>query len=134
MNKTNEMHCADLGSKCDIVFCSMAADSALESVFSSYLSGTPKQGSIFIDCSTVFPDLTEKLADEAEKAGISYLSSPVFGRPDAALAKKTLVVASGKPAAKKKVGSFLSIHGPVLLPELLHPRFPSLAEATIIRP
>ena len=81
----------------------MAADSALESVFSSYLSGKPKQGSIFIDCSTVFPDLTARLANEAEKAGISYLSSPVFGRPDAALAGKTLVVAAGKTAAKKKV-------------------------------
>ena len=94
---------AELASKCDIVFCSMAADSALESVFSSYLSGKPKRGSLFIDCSTVFPDLTSKLAGEAKKAGISYLSCPVFGRPDAALAGKTLVVASGEAAAKKKV-------------------------------
>lgn len=81
----------------------MAADTALESVFGNYLSGKPKKGSIFIDCSTVFPDLTVKLAGEAEKAGISYLSSPVFGRPDAAIAGKTLVVASGEAAAKKKV-------------------------------
>ena len=85
----------------------MAADSALQSVFSSYLSGKPKKGSIFIDCSTVFPDLTAKLAGEAEEAGISYLASPVFGRPDAALAGKTLVVASGSPAAKKKVSYLL---------------------------
>lgn len=102
---------AELGSKCDIVFCSMAADSALESVFSSYLSGKPKQGSLFIDCSTVFPDLTSKLAGEAKKAGISYLSCPVFGRPDAALAGKTLVVASGEAAAKKKALPYLEAMG-----------------------
>ena len=95
--------CAELASTCDIVFTSLAADAALEAVFSSYLSGKPKQGSVYIDCSTVFPDLTVKLADQAKKAGVDYLACPVFGRPDAALAGKTLVVASGSPAAKKKV-------------------------------
>lgn len=108
---------ADLAAQCDIVFASLAADSALESVFSSYLSGKPKKGSIFIDCSTVFPDLTEKLAAEAEEAGISFLASPVFGRPDAALAGKTLVIASGEPAAKQKVTTFQqSLQGHCLPP------------------
>lgn len=95
--------CTDLASKCDIVFSSLLADAALQAVFSSYLSGKPKKGSVFIDASTVFPDLTEKLALTAEEAGVHYLACPVFGRPDAALAGKSLVVAAGHPEAKAKV-------------------------------
>lgn len=85
------------------MFCSLTNDAALEAVFADYLSGKPREGSIFIDCSTVYPDLTLNLADQAENSGIAVLSCPVFGRPDAALAGKTLVVASGKPEAKQKV-------------------------------
>lgn len=99
---------ADLASECDIVFAMLAADAAVESVFHSYLSGHAKKGSIFIDCSTIYPDVTAKLADQAEEAGLSYLACPVFGRPDAALAGKTLVVASGNPAAKAKVSALQS--------------------------
>ena len=106
---------ADLGSKCDIVFSMLAADAALESVFSNYLSGNVKKGSIFIDSSTVYPDLTAKLAAQAEKAGVSFLACPVFGRPDAAMAGKTLVVAAGNTAAKKKVSLFRKKSSIVLL-------------------
>ena len=38
-----------------------------------------------------------------EQAGVSYVTGPVFGRPDAAMAKKGLLVAAGDPKAKAKV-------------------------------
>jgi len=50
---------AELAEKCDIVFTMLAADAALEEVFAAFLSGNPKPGSVFVDCSTVFPDLTQ---------------------------------------------------------------------------
>ena len=46
----------------------MANDAALESVFGSFLDGHPQQGSIFVECSTVAPTLTKKLAERAEQA------------------------------------------------------------------
>lgn len=101
---------ADLATKCDVVFSMLIADAALESVFSSYISGKPKQGSVFIDCSTVYPDLAQKLEAQAAELGIAYLACPVFGRPDAALAGKVLVVASGDAAAKQKVSTCQSRH------------------------
>lgn len=73
----------DLAPKFYIVFASLAADAAIESVFHSYLSGHAERGSIFIDCSTIY--VTAKLAEQAEEAGLSYLACPMFGRPDAAL-------------------------------------------------
>ena len=81
----------------------LIADKALESVFSSYLAGKPKKGSIYVDCSTVSPDLTEKLEIEAKRHGVSYLSCTVVGRPDAARAGKALIIAAGEASAKAKV-------------------------------
>ena len=78
-------------------------------MFANYLSGKPKAGSIYIDCSTVYPDLGDKHEGEAKAAGVAYLTSPVFGRPDAAIARKALVVSAGDPSAKAKVrGLWLS--------------------------
>lgn len=95
---------AAMASKCEVVFSMLAADAALESVFGDYLSGKPKKGSVYIDCSTVYPDLAQRLEAEASAAGITYLACPIVGRPDATLAKKALVISSGDPAAKAKVG------------------------------
>lgn len=102
---------ADLAAQCDVVFCMLIADKALESVFSDYMAGKPKAGSVFIDCSTVFPDLTEKLESEARQCGVSYLSCTIVGRPDATRAGKALLLAGGDPQAKAKVMPLLKSLG-----------------------
>ena len=57
-------------------------------------SGLPA-GAIHISCSTISTNLARRLALEHNERGQSYLSAPVFGRPEAAEAKKLLVVAAG---------------------------------------
>jgi 3-hydroxyisobutyrate dehydrogenase-like beta-hydroxyacid dehydrogenase len=52
-------------------------------------------GAIHISCSTISTKLARRLALEHNERGQSYLSAPVFGRPEAAEAKKLLVVAAG---------------------------------------
>jgi hypothetical protein len=93
-----------MASKCKIVFACVFDDAALEETFLKYMEGKPQKGSIFIDNSTVSPALTEKLAALAEEKGIAFLGCPIFGRPDAAIAGKSLVVAAGDAAAKAQVG------------------------------
>lgn len=61
---------ADMAKTCDITFCSMFNDDALNSTFSAWLKGSPKKGSIFVDASTVYPATAKQLAAEAAEAGM----------------------------------------------------------------
>ncbi|KAK9818204.1 hypothetical protein WJX72_008799 [[Myrmecia] bisecta] len=102
---------AELAATCNVVFSVMANDEALLAVFESYLSGHPKPGSVFVDCSTVYPSTTEELVRKAQQAGVQYVASPVFGRPDAAAAKKLLVVSAGASDAKARVQPYQEAMG-----------------------
>ena len=42
-----------------------------------------KEGLIIVDHSTVDPGITQRMAQEAERAGAAYLDAPVLGRPSA---------------------------------------------------
>jgi 3-hydroxyisobutyrate dehydrogenase-like beta-hydroxyacid dehydrogenase len=52
-------------------------------------------GAIHIGSSTISTKLARRLAAEHGKRSQSYVSAPVFGRPDAAEAKKLLVIPAG---------------------------------------
>ncbi|MCJ8209969.1 NAD(P)-dependent oxidoreductase [Mucilaginibacter sp. RS28] len=56
---------------------------------------TLPKGAIHISMSTIAPDTAKHLSQLHEQAGSRYLTSPVFGRPDAAAAKKLWVCLSG---------------------------------------
>ena len=60
-------------------------------------------GTVFVNCATVDPALSSRLAEQGKSRNCAFVSAPVFGRPDAAAAKKCLVVASGPPAAMERV-------------------------------
>lgn len=81
---------------CDIVLTSLASDEAAEAVFEELLAGARskepkgegfkegKQGksTIFVDTSTIYPELSGKLERKAaEIPGAFFLSCPVFGPP-----------------------------------------------------
>jgi 3-hydroxyisobutyrate dehydrogenase-like beta-hydroxyacid dehydrogenase len=90
---------ADACRDSEAVFTMLADDAALEQVvFGEHgiASALPK-GSIHISSSTISTALARRLASEHARLGQGYLSVPVFGRPDAAEAKKLLVVVAGPP-------------------------------------
>ena len=102
--------CVDLAHN-DIVFSMLGSDDAVRDVFGKYLEGKPRKGSIFVECSTVFPDLAIELAKEGEGDGVTFLAGPVFGRPAAAMGGSVLCVIAGDPSAKEKARShILSAH------------------------
>ncbi len=80
----------------------LAEDSAVEQVvFGSrtqdgVLASLPK-GATHISCSTISVRLSRRLAEAHAAAGQTYVSAPVFGRPEAAAAQKLWVVAAGAP-------------------------------------
>jgi len=58
-------------------------------------------GSVHISMSTIAPDTSEKLYKQHKNSGNNYIASPVFGRPDAAAAKKLFICISGDAEAKE---------------------------------
>ena len=55
------------------------------------------KGAVHVSCSTISTAMARRLEREHTARGQEYLSAPVFGRPEAAEAKKLIVVAAGKP-------------------------------------
>jgi 3-hydroxyisobutyrate dehydrogenase-like beta-hydroxyacid dehydrogenase len=62
---------------------------------------TLAKGAVHISMSTISPETSEELLKAHEAAGSYYIAAPVFGRPEAAAAKKLFVCTSGNPEAKK---------------------------------
>lgn len=81
----------------EAVFTMLAEDRAAESVVfgdGGMLAALPK-GSIHISSSTISTALARRLETEHAAHGQGYLSAPVFGRPEAAEARKLIVVPAG---------------------------------------
>lgn len=72
---------------------------------------TLQKGALHISMSTISPDIAQKLSDQHKSAGSSYLSAPVFGRPEAAAAKKLWICVSGSQEAKETAKPILDCLG-----------------------
>jgi 3-hydroxyisobutyrate dehydrogenase-like beta-hydroxyacid dehydrogenase len=84
----------------DVVITMVADDAALEDiVFAGGLIRRLRAGSIHVSMSTISVALAERLADLHAQGNGSFVSAPVFGRPDAAAAGKLFIVAAGPAAA-----------------------------------
>jgi 3-hydroxyisobutyrate dehydrogenase-like beta-hydroxyacid dehydrogenase len=96
-----------------IVFTMLADDSAVEQVCFETPSFVENLGAggIHVSLSTIAPATARKLAQHHAKHNVSYIAAPVFGRPDAATAKKLWVCASGPSAAREKVNPLLTAIG-----------------------
>jgi hypothetical protein len=55
-----------------------------------------------VDCSTVLPAFIDKLAQSAQTAGFQFISSPFFGRPEAAAMGQVGTLQKKKKKKKKK--------------------------------
>lgn len=60
---------ASIAKQCSLTFSCVFSDTALHEVFADYLNGQPEAGSLYVDCSTVYPDTIRHLGAEAKAAG-----------------------------------------------------------------
>ncbi len=97
----------------DAVFTMLADDPAVEAVafgpdgVVAHLAA----GAVHVSCSTISVALARRLAADHAAARQRYVSAPVFGRPDAAAARRLIVVAAGEPAAIAAVTPLLDAIG-----------------------
>jgi len=81
----------------DAVMTMLADDSAVEQVVlgEAGIAAGLARGAVHISHSTIGTALVRRLAEAHAQHGQEFVSAPVFGRPEAAAAKKLLVVAAG---------------------------------------
>ncbi|MCJ2013252.1 NAD(P)-dependent oxidoreductase [Methylobacterium sp. J-076] len=85
----------------DAAITMLADDAALESVLVSggLLDGGAGRPGVHLGMSTISVALAERLTAIHGRAGVPYVSAPVFGRPDVAAAGKLNIVVAGPDAA-----------------------------------
>ena len=87
-------------------------DAALESVVMS--DGFLEQlgpGGIHVSMSTVLPETSKKLAALHTQHGSFYVDAPIFGRPEAAVARQLWIPSAGPQQAKERVRPLLEAMG-----------------------
>ncbi len=104
---------ADVASPGGVVFTMVADDRAIDELCLSAGSFVEKLGAggIHVSLSTISPATARRLAEHHAKHKVEYVASPVFGRPEAAAAKKLWVCTSGHAAAKTRVRPLLETIG-----------------------
>jgi 3-hydroxyisobutyrate dehydrogenase-like beta-hydroxyacid dehydrogenase len=103
----------DAVSDCDVVFTMLADDNAVADVVFGErgLAASLPRGAIHVSHSTISVAMARKLEQEHAARAQAFVSAPVFGRPDAAEAKRLLVVAAGDAAPVEKVRPLLDAIG-----------------------
>ena len=94
-----------------IVVSMVADDQALEAVATDELARALGPGGMHVSMSTVSPKINEKLAERHGSYGAALVAAPVFGRPEAAGARKLWICQSGPAAAKQRAKPVLDVLG-----------------------
>ena len=82
----------------EIAITMLADDAAVESVARDFFATLPS-GAVHCGMSTISVQLSRFLSQEHASRGQGYVAAPVFGRPEAAEAKKLWIVPAGEDAA-----------------------------------
>src|SRR3989440_6564206 len=69
------------------------------------------QGGVHLSMSTVLPETAKKLAAIHAQHGSVYIEAPIFGRPEAAVAKQLWIPVAGPQQAKERVRPLLTAMG-----------------------
>jgi 3-hydroxyisobutyrate dehydrogenase-like beta-hydroxyacid dehydrogenase len=87
----------------DIIFTCVGDDKAIQETINTALSCSNIKGKLFVDCSTVHPDTTDKVAKLINDHGAEFVACPVFGAPAMADAGQLVCVLAGPAEAVEKV-------------------------------
>jgi len=84
----------------EVVFSMLSNDAVMREIgLAGPLLAKAKKGLIHVNMATISAAFARELQVAHAKAGLSYISGPVFGRPDMAAAAQLVIVAGGDAAA-----------------------------------
>jgi 3-hydroxyisobutyrate dehydrogenase-like beta-hydroxyacid dehydrogenase len=96
-----------------IVISMLANDAAVEEIVPGEdgIAARLGEGGIHVSMSTIAPATSRRLAEMHRQTGLLYVAAPVFGRPEAAAAKKLWILSAGPQAARARVRPLLDAMG-----------------------
>lgn len=91
---------AEAAREAEVVISMLADDPAVEAVTfgENGILAELRPHAVHVSCSTISVALCERLAAAHAQAGLGFVAAPVFGRPEAAVARKLWLLAAGKAA------------------------------------
>ncbi|KAL8339896.1 hypothetical protein RB601_006160 [Gaeumannomyces tritici] len=95
--------------KADIIFSCVANDQVAEAtLLGPSVQGVPGgvAGKLFVECSTIHPDTTERLEKALTGAGAEFVAAPVFGAPAMADSGALVAVLAGPRASVDRAGTY----------------------------
>jgi 3-hydroxyisobutyrate dehydrogenase-like beta-hydroxyacid dehydrogenase len=94
---------AEAAANVDVVITMLSEDGTVKEIVQGEngILKTLGKNAVHVSMSTIGPDTSEELEQIHANAGNHYIASPVFGRPEAAAARKLWVCTSGNQEAKE---------------------------------
>ena len=106
---------ASLAKQCEVIFTIVSDDAALKSICEGEngLLNNMQKESVHVSMSTILPQTATDIALLHQEYEQHYFAAPVFGRPEAASAKKLNFAVSGEEKIKNKIEPLLKDAGAV---------------------
>jgi len=104
---------ADLAADADLVLTSLSDDDALERV-AAEVTAAARPGTALVDLSTVSPEASARVAEQAARARVEYVRAPVSGNPSVVRAGNLTFIVSGPEEAIDRVLPVLLSIGPTV--------------------
>jgi 3-hydroxyisobutyrate dehydrogenase-like beta-hydroxyacid dehydrogenase len=107
----------DVWDVAEVVITFLANDDALREVClgQNGILRSPVADRLFVDMSTVSPDISREIAGAAELSGVDYLRSPVSGNPFVLMSGNLTLIVSGPQSAYDAYRELLKEIGPKVL-------------------
>ncbi|MFL5747184.1 MAG: NAD(P)-dependent oxidoreductase [Niastella sp.] len=102
-----------LAAECAFIITMVSDDKALKTITEGAdgLINNMQPGGVHLSMSTILPLTAEELSQQHTQNGSQYLATPVFGRPDAARARKLNFVVSGDAKLRQQFEQLLKDAG-----------------------
>lgn len=101
---------SDLLESSDIIFTMLTNDDAVKAVFDEILKENI-EGKLFVDMSTISPELSKKMAHEISEKGAGFADAPVSGSTKPAEEGTLIILAGGSEKDVKRATPFLEKMG-----------------------
>jgi 3-hydroxyisobutyrate dehydrogenase-like beta-hydroxyacid dehydrogenase len=92
--------------RADIIFTILAKDDIVEAVADEIFKACDVSGKLFVECSTIHPDTTVRVAKAFQDRGAEFVAAPVFGAPAMAEVGQLVGVLAGPKASVQKARQF----------------------------
>ena len=93
----------------DVILSAVSDDAALDALRAGGLLATPRDGGVWIECSTVSPEAAERARSAASDRGVAYVCAPVSGNPAVVATGDAVFALSGDdPSALDRAEAILS--------------------------